>query len=284
MLVVAALDRHGDDGSVDDAPTVSPSSAPAVSGSVVGTLEPVISVDQLAGRRWVATEQVGAPWRLAYVPYLEFGSSGLPDAIDPLFGGNDGCNWYGAHGSLDGGLLVVDEVQSTAMDCGPGTGGVAPQDGDRLALASDGSALTLHDANGLLRLVYAPLDAFAPADAKAVAGRWRLDPGSATWIEFDDGGGGGVIGRCTVSWSLASELTVTGWPSDPYACASQQDQTASRLIEMLVGGPASAAVGPDDALYLSDTQFVLRLSRLSDPASTVATAPASPPTTSPLSS
>jgi hypothetical protein len=52
------------------------------------------------------------------------------------------------------------------------------------------------------------------------------------------------------------------FPPDPYAClGATTSHTASRLVEMFVNGPVDAAFSSGGDLYLSDDQFVIRLTR-----------------------
>lgn len=273
VAVIVAMAR-GDDAvrivPSDTAPTVSePAPPPGTSNSTdAPTTLPDRSaiLDELVGHRWIAVERDGEAWPLAYVPYLDFESSPLVGATDPFLGGNDGCNWYGAAGSLDGDRLAIDEVVSTAVDCGPGTGEALPLDGDRVVTANDGATLALHDPTGRARLVFARLDTFSPADMGTLHGTWQLDASTASNIDFDDGDAGS-FGTCRWSWKMAERLTVTGWPDDPYSClGSSEGEAASRLIEMLVGGPVMVRRSETGTvLYLSDDQFVIRLTRLPDP-------------------
>ena len=240
----------------------SPSSAPS---SALPTGPPSVALDDLRGARWVVVERDGEPWSTSYLPYVEFGTSGLSGAADPFLGGNDGCNWYGAGGSLDGDRLRVAEVASTAMDCGAGVGGVLPQDGDRVSLSDGGRTLDLIGADDRVRLRLSRLESLAAAAPDTLTGRWVLDGGAPGPLEFGSDWSGG-LGSCRWGWKLGQALVVSGWPADPYACLDgSEDQASSRLVEMLVGdGPVAARLSDDGTdLYLSDDQFVIRLSRMS---------------------
>ncbi len=240
----------------------SPSSAPS---SALPTGPPSVAMDDLRGGRWVVVERDGEPWSTSYLPYVEFGTSGLSGAADPFLGGNDGCNWYGAGGSLDGDRLRVAEVASTAMDCGAGVGGVLPQDGDRVSLSDGGRTLDLIGADDRVRLRLSRLESLAAAAPDTLTGRWVLDGGAPGPLEFGSDWSGG-LGSCRWGWKLGQALVVSGWPADPYACLDgSEDQASSRLVEMLVGdGPVAARLSDDGTdLYLSDDQFVIRLSRTS---------------------
>ena len=152
----------------------SPSSAPS---SALPTGTPSVALDDLRGARWVVVERDGEPWSTSYLPYVEFGTSGLSGAADAFLGGNDGCNWYGAGGSLDGDRLRVAEVASTAMDCGAGVGGVLPQDGDRVSLSDGGRTLDLIGADDRVEAAIVPLGVIGRrrarhADGTLGARRW----------------------------------------------------------------------------------------------------------------
>ena len=158
-----------------------------------------------------------------------------------FLGGNDGCNWYGAGGSLDGDRLRVAEVASTAMDCGAGVGGVLPQDGDRVSLSDGGRTLDLIGADDRVRLRLSRLESLAAAAPDTLTGRWVLDGGAPGPLEFGSDWSGG-LGSCRWGWELGQSLVVSGWPADPYACLDgSDDQASSRLVEMLVGGGPVAA-------------------------------------------
>ena len=139
---------------------VTPQSSLTVESAAAPSLLP-----GLQGVRWIALEREGERWPFAYVAYIEFGSSEMAGATDPLFGGNDGCNWYGTFGSLEADRLSLGEGYSTELDCGPGTGGAVPQDGDRLLLSGDGSILDVVDDHDRPRLRFVRADRLATATA-----------------------------------------------------------------------------------------------------------------------
>ena len=257
----------------DAARVVTAGSTPS---SVTPTSRPSVALEDLRGSRWVVVERDGEPWSTAYLPYVEFGTSGPGGAPAPFLGGNDGCNWYGAGGSLEGDRLRVAEVASTAMDCGAGVGGVLPQDGDRISLSDDGRTLDLTGPDGRVRLRLTRLESLAAGAFDTLVGRWVLDGGAPGPLEFGSDWSGG-FGSCRWGWKLGQVLVVSGWPADPYACLDgSDDQASSRLVEMLVGdGPVAARLSDDGTdLYLSDAQFVIRLSRISG-----GEAPLAPPRT-----
>jgi hypothetical protein len=151
------------------------------------------------------------------------------------------------------------------MDCGAGVGGVLPQDGDGILLSDDGRTLDLTGPDGRVRLRLTRLESLTAAAPDTLTGRWVLDGGAPGPVELDSDGSG-RLGSCRWGWELGQSLVVSGWPADPYACLDgSDDQASSRLVEMLVGGGRVAARLSDDRtdLYLSDDQFVIRLSRIS---------------------
>lgn len=214
----------------------------------------------LAGHWWIAVEQDGEEWPLAYVPYLELESSPAPSgAIDPFLVGNDGCNWYSMSGSLDGDRAAITHGTQTAMDCGPGTGAVVPANGDRLSVSNDGTRLEVYDDGGAPRLVFTALDSIPPATPAVLAGRWLLDSTAPSPVEFGQDGNV-AFGPCTWSWALDDRLAVSDLGAEPYSClAGSADYTSSRLVEMFEIGPVSARTDGAGNLYLADDQFVIRL-------------------------
>lgn len=227
------------------------------------------TIDELRGTRWIVVSQDDETWARAYVPYLEFGEPGSNEFI----GGNDGCNWYGGAGSLANDRLEFGEVGSTGIDCGPGTGGVAPRDGDRVVI--DRGRLELHDDNsGTPRLVLARLDGLAAASS--LSGSWRLDADSPSLVEFGDDERM-RLGKCEgISYRLTRQLRMLEVPADPYTSCAQDvhDQTFNRLVEMLVSGPVRSLRGADNnTVYLADEQFVIRLTRTGVPQRRVTEAP-----------
>ena len=114
-----------------------------------------------------------------------------------------------------------------------------------------------------------------------MVGEWRLDDTAPSIIRFGDDGAGS-FGSCDWRWTLDVALTVDGWPADPYACLDgSTDHTSSRLVELLVNGPAEARISDDGTqLYLIDDQFVIQLDRVDNSdASLPSTAPS---TTAPI--
>jgi hypothetical protein len=213
----------------------------------------------LQGVRWIAVELDGERWPFAYVAYVEFGASETAGANDPLFGGNDGCNWVDASGSLDGDRLNIGQAATTLMDCGPGTGEAIPADGDRLRLSDDGSTLDVVDRDGHSRLTYVRADGLTAASPDDLIGSWQLDPDDPVVVAID-ADGAITFGACRWSWRLEEKLTVSGFPSDPYSCLGvTPSQTPSRLVEMFVNGPVDARLSTQGDLYLTDAQFVIRL-------------------------
>ena len=141
--------------------------------------------------------------------------------------------------------------------------------------------LSLLDDVGATRLVYRRIDSLTAADEAAIVGEWRLDETAPSTFNFGEGGAGS-FGACEWRWTLDIALVVDGWPADPYACLNgSTDLTSSRLVELLVSGPADARISDDGTqLYLIDDQFVLRLTRVNS--ADVSPSITTPPTTGPV--
>ena len=132
----------------------------SVAPTVPSTVTPSVTLDQLAGHRWIVTDtvtnNVAAPWPSAILPFVEFGAG------DTLVSGTDGCNDYSASGSLDNGSLRTRPGPSTELLCSNIPDG-ALHDGDHLVLSQgDGITLVVMSATGDPRLRLVRADALAP--------------------------------------------------------------------------------------------------------------------------
>ncbi len=221
---------------------------------------------QVGGRRWVLdNSDSGYPFGL--LPFIELPTD--PSAT-PMISGYDGCNWFGLRGSWvpdDGwtGFVAISDdasVESTAIGCAEGRGGIAPVAGD--AFIPEGDRLVVRGPDDRKVLEYVPLDVLRPvADKSGLVGTWSLDDG-ATELTFDEGLGRFTFGGCSWQWAYDGRLTTDGSPSDPYSCLSGgADETSSRLIEVLVAGRPSdvLTVADGSQLYIvsDDGQFMIRL-------------------------
>lgn len=144
----------------------------------------------LAGTRWVLTHLDRQPVPAKPPISLEFEPTRL--------GGYAGCNWYGATWAWHGGRLRVGAAEQSARGCAAPIlaresaylARLRESEGARLAP----ERLTLLDANGAPRLVFARR-AVVAADPQALVGsRWRLvEPADAPAttgpirIAFDEG-------------------------------------------------------------------------------------------------
>jgi META domain-containing protein len=272
LVATIVVVNRGDDGSrigpaatgpVVSAP-VATSSVPDTNASPTTVPEPAVALDDLTGHRWVVVEQDGERWQPAHVPYLEFALPGLEGTSEATIGGNDGCNSYHGELVLEDNRLEVGEMATTAQLC-PGMDGFVPSGGDEIVLSGDGTMLTLQGADRRPHLVFARLDEFAPANANALVGRWGLDAGALSAVEFA-GDGTGTYGTCGWSWTMVDALTTSGWPDDPSVCVGDgADPDAGRLTSMLVGGPVAARLSGDGSeVYLSNDAFVIRLTKVAD--------------------
>ena len=219
------------------------------------------AAELLAGKRWIIDTVQGRRYPLGLAAYLE-----VTPQVQPIIQGYDGCNWYGATGSVAltaGGLrLEISGVESTAVDCAADRA-VGPVDGDIVVTSLGADEMTWTNPAGAERS-FVNLDSLPAATAAELPGRWVLEGSGLSHIDLtpDDGSGAGTlgIGTCAVGWKLDTRLTTDGWPDDPYSCLDgSADDGSSRLIEALLAGVEVRREPTSQALILSNTSFVFRL-------------------------
>ena len=172
----------------------------SVAPTVPSTATPSVTLDQLAGHRWIVTDtvanNVAAPWPSAILPFVEFGTG------DTLVNGTDGCNDYSASGSLDNGSLQMPTSQSSAVLC-TGVPDGALHDGDHLTLSPDDRiTLLVNNAAGIPRLRLVQADALAPATD--LDGRFAVSADSILTIDFVQGDLPVIVGECLAAWKFTN--------------------------------------------------------------------------------
>jgi heat shock protein HslJ len=249
--------------STTDEPVVAPTStvdAPApIATSAVSDPELLAS---LSGRRWALVSASDGSYDsdAGIVPWISF-------AADPLIRGNDGCNTFGAHGTIDAdGSINIPETESTAEGC-DGVPYVNLAAGRHVAVVDGGLAIELTTSDGgtvwTLRPVL-PVD-----DAPDLVGVWAFGPSPADVVQFSSDG---VItlGACRTTWSVDAGMLSTELTSSSASCTGSP--VAGRLQEALTSGTNLAfadSVAAASSVVLTSGDRVLRLVRQPQPASDV---------------
>ena len=223
--------QHITPATVDTVDETNDSAAP----TVTSTATPSVTLDQLAGHRWLVTDtvadNVATPWPSAILPFVEFGAG------DTLVSGSDGCNDYSAAGSLEGGSLHMPESASTAVLC-TGIPDGALHDGDHLVLSSDdGITLLVSNAAGHPQLRLVQAGGLAPATD--LDGRFAVSADSILTIDFVQGDLSVIVGDCLAAWKFTDGQLVL-------------DEASLQLQQQSGCFPNASSFGRDDQLLFDE--------------------------------
>ncbi|MFN8022867.1 MAG: META domain-containing protein [Acidimicrobiales bacterium] len=234
------------------------SSAPPATASPVSTVATGSDPDLLAalsGHRWVvvASDDGSDTSAAGEVAWIEF-------ADDPLIHGSDGCNLFGADGTLAAdGAIEIPEVDSTAVGCDGPTTNLASA---RQVTLRSPDQIELASFDGATTWTLKALDAMPVPISDDVAGSWVVDPASSDRMELRADGVVN-IGTCTSSWFVTDGFLNTGYSAaTPCSTAS----TAAALFDALASSAGVSTVATDAdgrpaTILLSNRDHVLRLVR-----------------------
>lgn len=254
---------------VDGEPTAGPTTIVAASTSAAPSTEVGQTSDPevlaaLSGR-WVLESVSDASWvaRVGRVPWIEFDD-------DPFVRGSDGCNLFGADGSVDArGNVTLAELGSTLVDCGDEVQVSGFFAATRVVVIDGGDEIDLFEppttsARSWRFRRLDPLDVVASAD---LVGRWSIAE-AGQYVEFRPDGTVWV-GDCWADWALDGSQLQTTVSAASSTCLDRVDAADSAhaaMFDLLASGDATVMLetidpttGGPAGLLLSMRDTVVRL-------------------------